>query len=145
MEIIERWKTETGLDAICALVCGAHLCGYVKIPETHILHNVDYCEKSPAFFIEYQKILESPTGKRGVLECLTADKKIPRPCDLFDVHGSLTFSGKLPGIDGFWYGFDCAHYGDSTAWTSCGEKRTPGYVHEECESLAQQIISLKGG
>src|SRR3990172_10151188 len=32
--------------------------------------------------------------------------------DLLDVHGGLTFSGKLTGLAGFWIGFDCAHFGD---------------------------------
>jgi hypothetical protein len=59
----------------------------------------------------------------------------------FDVHGSITFSefGKdgYPVIsEGFWYGFDCGHLGDTKEiWN---EKA----VELECERFAEQLQSL---
>ena len=29
-----------------------------------------------------------------------------------EVHGGITYSGKLTGEEGYWLGFDCAHAGD---------------------------------
>ena len=59
----------------------------------------------------------------------------------FDVHGGLTFSGEIDGLDGWALGFDAAHLGDVTATS-----KYPGdtfkdakYMITECEILAQQI------
>lgn len=70
------------------------------------------------------------------------------------VHGGLTFShadhecGRGGAEDGWWIGFDCAHYGDGpdpdlpgsdkmSGWYG-GAIRTQGYVELECRSLCEQ-------
>lgn len=54
-----------------------------------------------------------------------------------DVHGGLTFSGELDGIDGFLLGFDCNHYGDSP------EVQDEEYTLSECKRLVDQLIEIK--
>lgn len=102
--------------------------------------------------------------------------RVPEDCDLFeknivfssevrlDVHGGVTFSGKLRGVDGWWIGFDCAHLGDGKDWDSMYKyfdnehvkklfeielkfpselgsdwAKNEDYVVGECEVLAKQI------
>ena len=59
-----------------------------------------------------------------------------RAGDLFDVHGSITFSGEFRDDRGFWYGFDCGHHGDSP------HVQDSAYVRAECERLAEQMVRL---
>ncbi|WP_106460142.1 hypothetical protein [Anaerococcus sp. Marseille-P3915] len=53
-----------------------------------------------------------------------------------DVHGGLTFSGELDGIDGFLLGFDCNHYEDSP------EVQDEEYTLNECKRLVDQLIEI---
>lgn len=71
------------------------------------------------------------------------------------VHGGLTFSEPdLPcdkgGLDdGYWFGFDCAHYGDaqdpdlpsSHKYRTGGVIRTQEYVEAECRDLCEQAAA----
>lgn len=54
-----------------------------------------------------------------------------------DVHGGLTFSGELDGIDGFLLGFDCNHYGDSPY------VEDEDYTLSECKRLVDQLIEIE--
>ena len=53
-----------------------------------------------------------------------------------DVHGGVTFSGELDGIDGFLLGFDCNHYCDSP------EVQDEEYTFNECKRLVDQLIEI---
>lgn len=53
----------------------------------------------------------------------------------FDVHGGLTFSGNLYGLEGYFIGFDCNHGWDNSL------KNDEEYVLIECKSLVHQLIS----
>lgn len=88
-------------------------------------------------------------------------ERMASPEFVFDVHGSLTFSGDGRGqypvpSDLWWFGYDCGHAGDGKApeylqemrerypdspimWTDDGEFRSVEYCMDECESLARQI------
>jgi hypothetical protein len=66
-----------------------------------------------------------------------------------DVHGGLTWSGPLKHrqvdkrrLDGWWLGFDCAHYGNGVPGIPGldGTYRDFTYVVKEVESLAGQIF-----
>ena len=91
-----------------------HLCGYVKIPETHQLYNLDYDEID------------------------------------VDVHGGLTYSSEEK--DGYWLGFDCAHYDDVTPCVvgsflyldmfNEGTYKDMKYVEKELMRLVRQIKAL---
>lgn len=52
------------------------------------------------------------------------------------VHGGLTFSGELDGIDGYLLGFDCNHANDSNLI------QNETYTVKECERLIDQLIHL---
>lgn len=58
-----------------------------------------------------------------------------------DVHGGLTFSGKLPfvSISSYWFGYDCGHSYDKTFFNPKGIERTLSFCVDECEELAQQL------
>ena len=112
--VIERqWLTDAGLDAVCLKIdCTGHRCGYVGIPAGTTLDEVDYDDE--------------------------------RVCDM-DVHGGLTFSkgrGEYPvPSNNWWFGFDCAHYGDRTKCSTDPNdiERTKEFVVSECERLARQL------
>lgn len=53
------------------------------------------------------------------------------------VHGGLTYSGRIDGVDGYLIGFDCNH-----AWDD-PHVQDEIYTRGECESLIDQIIKLE--
>ncbi len=146
------WQDEkTGLQ--CRIVrCGprGHLCGYVQVPESHPLAGRKYMEALPESLTTLSDAtLAGPVGKRGPIDAFIIALRESAYCgDIFDVHGSITFSGTLRGKEGFWYGFDCAHSGDLNpsyaekyGWHD-GEYRDIEYVKSECASLASQIMQV---
>ena len=76
-------------------------------------------------------------------------------CDIKDIdcHGGLTFSGKYAPVtceDGWWIGWDYAHWGDFSPMISCaseGERYDTADVVRECVTVIRQVvdISTKGG
>ena len=147
MDIERRWTTAAGYEAICAFVRNSHRCGYVLIPEWHPCHGVCYSEPNPALAEAWKEAQAGEIGKRGIISVLIAvgsNNEAPRADAVFNVHGSVTFSGDLPGLDGFWYGFDCAHCDDATSFSPHGIHRTEEYVVAECESLAAQLKEIAG-
>lgn len=144
---------ESGLKFEVVETAMGHRCGYVEIPEGHPLFGLAYSQNAPGKTMD--DIKDEPIGKRGVLDIFTmAGRETPRVGDLFDVHGSLTFSGCRNSKTDFWLGFDCSHSGDAKDPTIMGERelalaerygrfdgvmRTNDYVEAECRSLARQI------
>lgn len=67
--------------------------------------------------------------------------------DKIEVHGGLTFSGKLPGLDGLWFGWDYMHAGDYTympIYVSITDKRwTTQEVVDECLRVIEQFRSFE--
>lgn len=53
------------------------------------------------------------------------------------VHGGLSFSGELGGLQGYYIGFDCAHASDSP------EVQDEGYTLNECLKLVDQLIEVE--
>lgn len=109
-------------------------CGYVRVPEDHPYAGANY---------------DTASGY---------DSNTP-----IDVHGGLTFAGPrsfvyddgIAGDEGWWFGFDAAHFMDimpaySARWPEergiaqqFGKQyRTLEYVRRECESLAAQLSVL---
>lgn len=54
-----------------------------------------------------------------------------------NVHGGLTFSGRLDFSDEYLLGFDCAHDGDDTSVEDAN------YTANECERLIDQLIEVE--
>ena len=134
-----------------------HRCGYVSLPKGHPLYGVSYSEQLP---ITLKRIGKESVGKRGVIPILCSsglkpDDRINMEL-LFDVHGSITFSGKLKDFYGYWIGFDCAHSGDAKDFSLMSKEmrksyenwpdlvgdvvRTTDYVEQECKNLIDQVI-----
>lgn len=135
VSVLGEWKDDaTGYD--CLLMQGPFaLCGYVRIPEGHPLHNVAYNEEiPPSLQWRAEEIMNEPVGKRGAIDLFCMAGRGPRAGDLFDVHGSVTFSGKR-NDSGFWYGFDLGHAGDEET----GISQDDDYAKQECASLAAQL------
>ena len=67
--------------------------------------------------------------------------------DKIEAHGGLTFSGKLPGLDGLWFGWDYMHAGDYTympIYVSITDKRwTTQEVVDECLRVIEQFRSFE--
>lgn len=69
-------------------------------------------------------------------------------CDIEDkieVHGGLTFSGKLKDLEDLWFGWDYAHYGDFTwPFVMTGDKKwTTQEIVDECLRAIEQFRSYE--
>lgn len=149
MKIIERdWTTRAGLRAVVVLVNdGSHRCGYVGVPKGHPLYGAEYNQPCAAL---REPGPDTPIGDRGsivlVIGASSGPERRTAPDFVFDVHGSLTYSGgdeeyPIPCDPPlWWFGFDCAHNGDKTSWSSEGHEWTEDEVAAECERLASQIV-----
>lgn len=100
-------------------------CGYVAVPMNSILNEVKYWINEP-------------------------EKPHEKAVNDIDVHGGLTFSGKIEyihepckifDINNWVFGFDCCHLGDLFA-TYHGEYRNKEYVIEQCKKLAEQLSKI---
>ncbi len=159
---VEKDWEHKGLRCVVLTLDVRHRCGYVGVTESHVLFGRDYRDKIPESLLRAtEKIKEEPVGKRGIIDVLCAAATDPADFKiglLFDVHGSITYSGKgnYPVESQlWWFGFDCVHYGDACDESIMSDKYAsrPHFVHEgvvrtldycitECESLADQLKGL---
>jgi hypothetical protein len=159
----QDWVTEEGFRAVVMMGSMGFRCGYVGIPASHPLHGVDYSATSGS-------VLPLPDdeciGNRGVIPLMLAAATGEHRLDvIFDVHGSLTYSGGSPAYpvesDGlWWFGFDCGHFRDAPSdeylekrreefpdkswmWSRdyASVHRSREYCAAECENLAHQLVS----
>ena len=135
--VVEREFEYLGYKCVVAFQRLGHRCGYVGVPMNHRLYGENYSEID------------------------------------FDCHGGLTYSGggsnsEYPiESDLWWFGFDCAHYMDSSDYElamkyfpeetkrlmrvfevekeipSRGEIRSEEYVANECMRIVEQIEGLE--
>lgn len=173
--IVEREFEHAGYKCVVVFRDTGYRCGYVGVPKESKLYRKSYTDDSD---MAIEEIYNKPIGKRGIIPWFCAcldDKKEKISLELyFDVHGSLTYSGggknsKYPiESDLWWFGFDCAHWGDGKelkrVYELFPEKRgqiqiqiqiereiygkggntdevirSEEYVAEECKRLAEQI------
>lgn len=160
VEIEKDWTTESGLRAVALITIWtegpekkqrkANRNGYVRVPVGHALHGVAYNTPCKTLDPAMELVKEGPIGNRGVIPifCYSPDETAKAEM-VFDVHGSLTYSGDGKFFDpedkdGHWFGFDCGHAGDAQIeplpyFGNEGIVRSLDYVVDECESLARQI------
>lgn len=142
MSINQEWTDQaTGLRCMALLSQGGHKpywCGYVAVARGHPLFRIAYNDAVPdALAAAAKDAMESPIGKRGIIPVLLSAHGGPKVDALFDVHGSLTFSGIDKRDEGlWWFGFDCAHDGDNI------DVQNEAYVRNECASLARQLSGI---
>lgn len=146
MSIERQWQAH-GLDCMVVWFDAGympHRNGYVRIPEGHPWHDIAYNEAVPdatpiAMDTEVEDLMEG-VGTIGTMILLSSSEESRLSSERemqyqVRVHGGLTFSGSLRGVDGYWVGFDCAHLDDTPArWTEDA-------VASEVERLAEQIAS----
>lgn len=114
-----------------------HLCGYVGLDKDHPLFEKRYSERitKPTNFnerkvatVNFLHILIHETGPQDGL------------CEIaiyFEVHGGITFANFRENGETWFFGFDCAHAGDTREM--CNEE----YVKKECAELAKQLFNYK--
>jgi hypothetical protein len=119
-----------------------HRCGYVGISNDSLLYGIEYGDQID--LLTADDVDNAEIGKKSPILAITAcvrsdgDGQVRRSLDVaIDVHGGLTFSGKMGGSDLWWFGFDTAHHGDNDFGGQSEE-----YVKEEIERLAKQISAL---
>ena len=108
-----------------------HWCGYVGVPKHSRLNEKNYYYSSGS--------------ELGL-------SKLEEAINNIDVHGGLTFAGKLKEKEGdstYYFGFDCAHSGDLVEYYFDYPKflsnifyRNKDYVIEECKKLALQLKGI---
>lgn len=126
------------------------LCGYVGVPQGHPLYGKHYSDD----VIPPPGLLERPVDidKVGAINVLIHGLRKPEDegyslAILIDVHGGLTFSGRMEDDQSlWWFGFDCSHAGDlvpgmqlDSLFNTEVVYRDINYVTAECESLAKQL------
>jgi len=162
-KVEKDWRCE-GLRCVVIAVDSGHRCGYVGVTKKHILFGKAYSDVIPDVLKPVlREVKEGSIGKRGVIDIVCFNEDAPKIGILFDVHGSITYSGgdNYPVKSSrWWFGFDCNHFGDSKDWDIISEKykeperkhsfysegtvRTLLYCEKECESLARQLKEIGG-
>ena len=140
----KEWETKAGFLAVAVRTDMGHLCGYVGVPRSHPLYGKNYSANLKCLDALYKKAMTGPIGKRGALSVMCAVSGRKSMDIVFNVHGSVTFSGNGKGLYPvackpmlWWIGFDCAHCDDNPIVCNLA------FVTKECESLADQIKLVK--
>lgn len=144
----------------CGLKCSirrmpnmGHLCGYVSVSDDHPWYGKTYDDR-----VHVPKLAERQISmdKVGAITMFCASAL----CDIeseqaaivlvLEVHGGITYSGRLNGDDGnlWWFGFDCSHCDDLQPHPKFtherGVYRNFEYVKTETQGLAEQLAKITG-
>lgn len=112
---IKRFNTKAGYSALI-IKHREHLCGYVDVPSDHPWYGKDYSNETNIPL----------SAKAGSTNFLIEE--------LIEVHGGITYADlNLETNDGWCFGFDCAHAGDTPEYWNAER------VTEELERLAEQL------
>ena len=158
-KVLQEWTTDAGLTAYMVVNKRGSINGYVAVDELHKTYKHEYYTYSVDF-----NDLEQWESKE--------QRRVQAAINEIDVHGGLTYGktglGELIVTDDYLFGFDTAHSGDGTnltyAFKHLSEEndtieefvaetsymtnfaddiwRTPAYVEQECENLAQQLMEI---
>lgn len=151
-------------DLRCVVVMTemGHRCGYVGIPNTHVLYGKYYSDTIGKFSDIKENNIEKMSPINVMLlafEQPEDDSPVRIDC-YFNVHGGITYAGEgdYPvKSDLWWFGYDCAHAGDAkdikaiqderlreieAEFKNYGVVRTLDYCINECKSLAEQLKQI---
>lgn len=160
--------SKEGLRCVGLALTRGHRCGYVAVPEGHVLYGVRYDDTLPeaVAFVTEELMKDADISHRGVMPWVTAalSGNINRLDVVIDVHGSLTFSEPsdehnypAPSTEKvWWFGFNCSHAGDGKDFSIVDERtremyessqflfsegtiRSTEYVKQHCRLLARQL------
>ena len=159
--------SEEGLRCVGLATTHGHRCGYVAVPEGHVLYGVEYSQNLPdaVAFVTEEMIQGAELSHRGAIPffCAAMTGEVNRLDIVIDVHGSLTYSrggeGGYPAPSTekvWWFGFDCGHSGDGKDFSIMDERtremyesrpflfsegpiRSAEYVKHHCRLLARQL------
>lgn len=159
--------SKEGLRCVGLALTRGHRCGYVAVPEGHVLYGVRYDDTLPEAmaFVTEELMKDADISHRGVMPMVTAalSGNINRLDVVIDVHGSLTFSEPsdehnypAPSTEKvWWFGFDCEHSGDGKDFSIMDDRtremyekylafyagtiRDKEYVEKHCRLLARQL------
>lgn len=167
--IIESDFKHQGIRCIVVAYDMGHRCGYCQVEKGHILYGKGYSQNVPKLKHLLEKVYKMPVNeaidKKGAINVFLRgiDKKAKTkasPDILLSAHGGITYAGpaKHLELDGWWFGFDCAHADDARDKSIMSAKmleefshatllfkgtiRTKEYVEEECKKLAEQLIII---
>lgn len=122
-----QWQdAETGMSCLIVRGGSGALCGYVAVTDTHPFYKKDY-DSVP---------VEVHGGLTYADLCM----------DAAEDHGVCHRPGKGEPDNVWWFGFDCAHYGDHSpayARDASDERyKSVSYVEAQVKSLARQLHTL---
>lgn len=173
--VVEKEFDYNGFKCVVVIQSLGHRCGYVGVPMSHLLYGCDYDH--------YVAINKSVIGDKyakkvlGAIQCVCTSDDLISIERYFSVHGGITYAGggqnsEYPiKSDLWWFGFDCAHWGDAKDYEAAkilfadnedtlkniesselhqlsfpnkhNEIRTLEYVVDECKKLADQLVEFK--
>lgn len=115
--VIEKTFEAYGYPCVIVFQKMGYRCGYVAIPPEHPLYGKNYSDETVMKVADYQD--REVTGILSAVIQILSDTDYFRIDTWFQVHGGITYAdtglGYLSPTDGirWWFGFDCAHAGDS--------------------------------
>lgn len=128
-----QWIDEdTGLDCLIVRNSGGALCGYVGVPESHRLFEVDYDD--------------AKTKDDDYIEC-HGGLTFAGPCSpQEDPAKGICHTGDIANKTVWWFGFDCGHCDDihpAYEWVTeyDASYKTFNYVKNEVMSLAAELAA----
>lgn len=158
--------SDEGLRCVGLALTHGHRCGYVAVPEGHVLFGVRYGDTLPeaVAFVTEEIMRRADISYRGVMPVfiVALSGNTNRLDVVIDVHGSLTYSesgeGNYPAPSTekvWWFGFDCGHSGDGKDFSIMDDRtremyekylgfyegpiRSKEYVEKHCRLLARQL------
>lgn len=173
--IVEKEFDYNGFKCVVVMQSTGHRCGYVGVPMSHLLYGHDYDD--------YLGLRKSSSGDKGIDKVCPVVQRVFSSDDLisiegyFSVHGGITYAGGGQNSEYpiksnlWWFGFDCAHWGDAKDYEAAkilfadnedalknieycelhqlsfhnkhNEIRTLEYVVDQCKKLADQLVEFK--
>lgn len=159
------WDLPNGLHAVIRRNPMGGWCGYVGVPPSHPWHKHSYNDKAkPDKALLNRRVDVNELSVISLFCASMSDDKPDRTGLRMDlavrVHGGVTFAGRIPPehqgrVDHWYFGFDCAHAGDSlpgllqhlsNSYWDIVERhnvyRNESFVRSETAHLSEELLNL---